>query len=92
MQEALPGYFCKNESYFRSCFQVSEEQCLYVADAATSTCLARFTEQIPDSLNQPQDGTHWGEKVGACAGTLYEYKLIKVRISSQKCDDPSYWQ
>jgi len=92
MQKALPEAFCQEGSYFRSCFQANKEQCTYIADSVTSECLARYNEQIPDSLNQPEDGTYWGEKIGGCAGTLFEYKLLKVRISSQKCDNPANWQ
>jgi hypothetical protein len=92
MSTALPTAFCNSKQYFRQCFSVSAEECEETAASATRICLKRYKDQIPATLNQPEDGTHWGSIIGSCAGEAYEAALIKKRINNEKCSNPVNWQ
>lgn len=92
MSIALPAIFCQPEMYFRQCFDVTQTKCEETAVSVTRICLEKNKEKIPETLQQPQDGTSWGRVIGACAGESFELVLQKDRISNQKCDDPGNWQ
>ncbi|PKM46073.1 MAG: hypothetical protein CVV05_03575 [Gammaproteobacteria bacterium HGW-Gammaproteobacteria-1] len=92
MTTVLPTAFCNSSQYFRQCFNVTAQECEETAASAARVCLNKNKDQIPEVLHQPQDGTHWGTVVGACAGEAYELALVKKRISNSKCDDPANWQ
>ena len=92
MRTALPKHFCKENTYFRQCFEVSKSECLDVAREKTIRCLDEVKEQIPDILQQPRDGSKWGYVVGGCAGRDYEIKLKSVRISSARCNNIENWR
>jgi hypothetical protein len=88
----LPSLFCKDGSYFRECFKVSDDVCHTTATQATETCMRQFAPQIPGQLHQPNDGGLWGNKIGTCAGTVFEATLVKSRLNSAKCDNPELWK
>lgn len=92
MNNVLPTVFCKSEQYFRQCFSVTAEECEEVAVSATRVCLNNNKDEIPDVLVQPEDGTHWGTVIGACAGEAYEASLMKKRINKDVCNDAANWQ
>lgn len=92
MKTGLPTYQCQTDKYFRQCFDVSAEKCEEVMASATRTCLSKDEANIPDVLSQPRDGTRWGTKIGACAGTAYEVTLAKERISNAKCNNMQNWR
>ncbi len=92
MKDALPAAFCKNGTYFRQCFEVTAEDCHKEAREGTESCLLQLKSEIPDQLSQPHDGRKWGERVGTCAGTLYEQGLADKRISSAACNNPDSWR
>ena len=93
MRTIIPAYFCNSDdSYFRQCFKVNSLKCEEVAASTGRICLGDLESQIPAVLNQPEDGTFWGQKVGRCAGIAYEASLKGSRISNSKCNDISNWQ
>ena len=85
MAKKLPRELCKDGTYFRECFQVSHQECLSVAREVTKECLEQVRSQLPKTLMQPHDGRRWGGKVGACAGTAFEKRLIKRRHVTARC-------
>jgi len=92
MKSILPNYFCDQAQYFRQCFDVDTEQCLAVMTEKSEQCLERSQAQIPDSLNQPKDGTAWGQVVGSCTGQAYEIALLAKRVRNAKCNNPNNWR
>jgi hypothetical protein len=92
MSTALPTAFCNSKQYFRQCFNVTPPECVETAASATRVCLGKYKDKIPDVLNQPEDGTHWGSIIGSCAGEAYETVLIKHRIDNEKCSNPANWK
>lgn len=91
MSTALPTNFCKSGQYFRECFRVSQQECEEIALSATQICLIDKADEMPNLLKQPKDGSHWGQKVGECAGNGYEITLIDRRINSDRCNNPENW-
>ena len=92
MRNLLPAMFCRNGSYFRECFEADATVCHSTATGATESCLLQFEPQIPKQLQQPNDGAFWGNKIGICAGTIFEITLQKSRVDSAKCNDPTFWK
>jgi hypothetical protein len=92
MGDILPAYFCKNGWYYRSCFDISAEECHSVVTEATKSCLRQYSPQIPETLEQPKDGKEWGNKIGTCVGTIIEGASREKRISSEQCDDITKWK
>jgi len=91
MRIVLPSLFCKDGTYFRECFKANATVCHSTATEATKSCLRQFEPEIPKQLQQPNDGTFWGNKVGVCAGTIFEITLKQSRVNNAKCNDPSLW-
>lgn len=91
MSTAFPTAICASHMYFRQCFEISAQQCEETIASATRVCLSKYQDEIPDILQQPQDGSHWGSIVGACAGEAFELTLIEKRINSQQCNNPANW-
>ena len=82
---------CQPSEYFRKCFSVPQRECENVALSATRICLKENTEEMPSSLKQPKEGTHWGQIIGVCAGETYELTLRDSRINSDLCNTPANW-
>ncbi len=92
MSDLLPAALCQDGSWFRSCFTSSAAQCHDTATTATASCLRQYEKQIPATLVQPRDGTKWGQKVGECAGTLFEQQRKNQRVNSEACNDVTRWR
>ncbi|HUL57881.1 MAG TPA: hypothetical protein VLU43_01325 [Anaeromyxobacteraceae bacterium] len=86
MKTALPTAFCAAGMPFRTCFDVTQEQCEDAAASAARVCLKKFEGEIPDRLRQPEDGKKWGEKVGQCAGNTYSIALAQKKVKSKECE------
>jgi hypothetical protein len=91
METAVPAHFCQEGQYFRECFSVTARECEEMALSSTRICLDKWSEQIPMQLQQPQDGTRWGNQVGSCAGQTYEAALQEKRLSNARCNNPANW-
>lgn len=85
MRKKAPQELCKDGTYFRVCFKVTRQECEAAIEAATATCLEKYRSQIPRTLMQPQDGRKWGQKVGACAGSAYDKKMVAKQQLTAKC-------
>ena len=92
MATAVPTLFCAPKQYFRQCFKVSAAECEDTSASAVRVCLNKNKDQIPDVLNQPEDGQRLGNIIGRCAGVTYEIALMKKRSSDPKCNDPNNWR
>ena len=90
-EAALPVALCKNGSYFRACFPISQTECEQTMASATRVCTGKVRKQLPLKLHQPDDGTAWGQRIGGCAGTTYDAVMAQKKIHDAKCDDPNAW-
>lgn len=91
-KDILPAALCRDRGFFRSCFEISADECHMLLTDATQSCLRQYKDQIPQQLHQPKDGTEWGTKVGVCVGTIIEGSQAAKRIHNTKCDDPTAWK
>ena len=48
------------------------KKCLIYTKSFTKVCIEYNEEFIPEILNQPEDGSKWGEIIGECVGKLYD--------------------
>ncbi len=85
MKTALPTAFCADDTPFRTCFEVTQEQCEETVASAVRVCLKKLQSKIPARLKQPEDGTKWGQKVGECAGNSYTAVLAKKKLKTKEC-------
>jgi len=92
MSTALPTALCNSNQYFRKCFNVSAQECEETMSSAARICLSKSEKHIPNTLIQPEDGTHWGAIVGKCVGEAYELTLITKRHNNATCNNISNWQ
>lgn len=82
---ALPAMLCTDGNYFRTCFDVTLENCVSTGTAATASCVAKIAPEIPNSLILPREGTHWGTMIGRCTGTVLEANITPHRVESDAC-------
>jgi hypothetical protein len=90
MKTVIPDSFCRGKGflrYFRECFTVTEDQCVEEMVRDTKVCLLSIVDQIPDELNQPEDGRNWGSKLGRCVGTRYDLAFRDRLIKSAGCPE-----
>ena len=69
-------------TYYRTCFDVDEAQCLAVMRREVHTCADKLVRGTVDESNA---GT-LAERIGNCAGASYELELEAKRIRSAACD------
>lgn len=87
MKTLIPNSFCAEKQYFRTCFKVTEDQCIQESARATKVCISTLADQMPAELHQPDDGKAWGTKLGQCVGQAYEISLMKSKIDSPECKE-----
>jgi hypothetical protein len=92
MKTGLANAFCADKTYFRKCFNVSEDECIKEALRSTKVCAASLESQIPEKLHQPDDGRKWGAEIGKCTGRTYELGLVKKKSGAADCKDAAKWK
>ncbi len=92
MRDTLPNEFCKEGSFFRSCFTISVAQCKRIATAQFDPCLKKHLAALP-KIRGSETGRRGGEMLGRCAGKEFAEALMKLGKSKDtaKCRDPSAW-
>lgn len=95
MVTVLPTILCRPEGFFRSCYPLSEDQCLEIGVRTTKACLLKLSTEFPAALKQPNEGEKWGKVVGSCTGETMEASLPaeeKKKFSKPECADPTAWK
>lgn len=95
MVTVLPTILCRPEGFFRSCYPLSEQQCLEMGVRSTKACLIKLETQFPAAFQQPNEGEKWGKMVGSCTGETMEAALpaeSKKKSDKKECLDPSAWK
>ena len=67
MKSAIPAYFCKEDSSFMQCYEMSQSKCLKLSLKITKQCIAKNKKDFPLAFNK-QDSQKWGSVIGGCAG------------------------
>ncbi len=91
-KKGIPNSFCASGTYFRKCFELTEENCKAAVTAAATACIVASETEIPAQLQQPADGQAWGKKIGSCVGGKFETDLAKSKLTAADCKDPTKWQ
>ena len=91
MEAALAASFCQSEAYYRQCFSISASQCEETAKSVTKVCLEKSDTDIPDPLEQPADGSRWGNIVGRCAGIEFEAAQAEAKQHTARCENAENW-
>jgi hypothetical protein len=63
----MPAEFCKADSPFIKCYDVSQTGCYEISVTVTQQCIADYEKIMPNSFNKA-DSKKWGEIIGSCAG------------------------
>jgi hypothetical protein len=95
MITVLPTILCRPEGFFRSCYPLTEDQCLEMSVRTTKACLVKLEGTLPAALSQPRDGEKWGKEIGACTGETMEAALPaegRKKIEKDSCNDPNAWK
>jgi hypothetical protein len=95
MITVLPTILCRPEGFFRSCYPLTEDQCLEISVRTTKACLIKLEGTLPTALSQPRDGEKWGKEIGACSGETMESALPaegKNKVAKDSCNDPNAWK
>lgn len=80
----LPKLLCQKDTIYRTCYQLTDEECMGMTRWFTSVCLDNVAKQLPDNLTSEQ-GEEWGAATGACVNDLFHKVLIAKRIEGENC-------
>lgn len=89
----LPDVFCAEKTFFRKCFETTQDDCKKLTATALAACLVEIEKEIPAQITKQAEGQLWGDKLGSCAGEKLEGELAKGKASaSAECKDPNRWK
>lgn len=89
MITAIPKHLCSSNQYLGSCDDVvSTKECEKIVSTATKACMNDNLANIPNTLIQPKDGSHWDYIVESCVFETDDISYIKSKIESDKCKYP----
>jgi hypothetical protein len=95
MQSMIPSLFCKDKSYFRECFAVSQQECEQETIRVTRICLKSKEDELKTAFKNSatrEVAEKWGGLIGECVGTAYEFSFKDKRSNNSKCSDANIWQ
>jgi len=92
MKRQLPVTFCQSMEFFRQCFEVNDDQCIEAVSLAARICMHKYTNRIPDVLQQPNDGAKWGNIVGQCVGENYFETMSRKYKDTPECTEMNHWK
>lgn len=88
--EVVPAALCSHP-FFQQCFTAPLEVCQTHAVTVTRECVAEHEASLPEVFQQPTDGAHWGEIIGACAGGRLEVAMSATFTNTPECNDLDHW-
>lgn len=89
----MSAYACEPTGYYRSCYELTQDECLDKAIDVTEICLKKHDSQIPEQIVQPRDGKKYGTMVGECFGDRFTSPYIKKkRLPPKPCSNPLNWK
>lgn len=90
--ELLPGEFCKDGSFFTTCFKIDHAECEAVTARHYGPCVEQHRFELP-LIRDSQSGRTGGEILGRCVGVAFQQDLERQGkfTNTAKCNDPSAW-
>ena len=80
--------FCYPDSFFRSCFEFSEEECIVNAEENIRECYQDLANSKPNLMDNPAAFQGWMSQVGACAGANYQKANMDSFKKTPECQNP----
>lgn len=85
MRAGIAANACADQQLFRTCFDISRQQCEETMQSATDNCVQQMGSRIPDSVEVPGQSRALGEEVGQCAGEAYGKRLAGKMLDKPEC-------
>lgn len=85
MAKGFPAAFCAPDQFYRSCFEVSAEECIETVAFAAEDCLARFAGDLPETFTY-EAGRKWGPIIEKCIDEAYVETYSSMKIDSAECN------
>lgn len=80
----LPKEVCTDSSFFRSCYEITQQECLAKAESSLKTCLG--ATPIPNVVSSLTHGQKLGLKVGGCLGVALQKEFRKKKKEIPECE------
>lgn len=80
----IPAEFCKTDSVFMQCYNVSQKRCIDLTLKLTNQCIAKNEKNIP-TVFEKGDSSKWGGEIGSCVGDKFTDILKLKRGKSESC-------
>ncbi len=92
MRALLPKELCKQGTFFRECFTITEAECMQVSREEFEPCVKNNLAKLP-RIRDASTGQQGGEILGRCVGIGFQTRLDKIGrfTNTPKCNDPSQW-
>lgn len=90
LRTELPKEFCKDGTYFRTCFAIDKNECMRVSAAQFDPCVRKHRHELPN-IRTEEDGGKGGEILGRCTGASFFEALQSKFKNTAKCNDPNAW-
>ena len=84
MNSFIPAEFCKTDSVFLRCYDVSQKRCIDLTLKLTNQCIVKIEKDIPATFVKG-DSSKWGSSIGSCVGDRFTDSLKLKRGKSESC-------
>jgi hypothetical protein len=84
LSDILPNTLCKENTYYRKCYSVSESECKQFTKAFVSSCSNNLQLSLPKEIKDPQRLLA-SRMIGKCTFDLYEKFLADKYLDSKEC-------
>lgn len=85
MTKNLPAELCSTGSHYRTCYEITAQECENTASVAAETCIGRFAFELPETLGY-QAIREWGPKIGKCVEDVLDETYAAQKINSEACN------
>jgi len=85
MIKGLPAAFCAPDQLYRSCFEVTAQECVETVTAAAENCLDRFAGELPEMFTF-NEGRKWGPMIEKCIDAVYVGTYSGLKIDNAECN------
>ncbi len=86
--EQLPNQICAADGYLRSCYELSQLQCLKQATSFMEACMDKAMMQMPDQLDLALS-TQWAKVNTFCVIDVFDHFTDKQKNNSPECRSAS---
>ena len=85
MVKGLPAAFCSPDQFYRTCFELTAQECVETVTSAAEDCLDRFADDLPETFTF-KEGRKWGPMIEKCIDETYVRETASLKIDSPECN------